>query len=288
MLLFVAVIFLSSGYPLLLAWQAQRRTSLAHAVVWTGMAWTSWGTLLFLAPALSPAGLAAGRYLGLSLIGCAGVAVLGARRPIAGPWNFVVLGLLSVLLLSWAEGLLTGSTLELGGLRAIFLVGTLAVGIGNYLPTRLAPAALLVGAGSVLELLHLVSPTETDRWFWLSGLLFALSPWAGWISLRSRPDPGSGTDRLWLDFRDRYGFVWAQRLQEQFNRSMANDGLPVELRWRGLRSTAGNPWIGPETEAASLRTLQALLKRFGPAGDEVNEPAAGGPGKDSAPGRGSG
>jgi hypothetical protein len=39
------------------------------------------------------------RYLALCLTGCVGVAVLGARRPGVGAWDFVLLGLLAVLLL---------------------------------------------------------------------------------------------------------------------------------------------------------------------------------------------
>ena len=56
-------------------------------------------------------------YTALSLTGCAGVAVLGARRPGVGPWNFVLLGLLAVMLLPLAEGLLSRGALHLAGPR---------------------------------------------------------------------------------------------------------------------------------------------------------------------------
>ena len=42
-------------------------------------------------------------------------------------------------------------------------------------------------------------------------------------------------DELWLDFRDRFGLFWGQRVREQFNRSAVNAGWPVYLAWRGLR-----------------------------------------------------
>ena len=86
-------------YPLWRAWRANRGTALAHAVGWAVAAWAAW-----LAAFLFGGDGALGRYVALSLTGCAGVAVLGARRPHVGAWNFVVASLLAVLLLPVAQG----------------------------------------------------------------------------------------------------------------------------------------------------------------------------------------
>src|SRR5262245_48548375 len=91
-------IMLSGVVPLAVAWRRLRGTSLTHAMAWVVAAWLAWAALLG-AAAWSPSPLRAGRHAGLCLIVCAGVAVFGARRPGVGAWNFVVAGLLAVLLL---------------------------------------------------------------------------------------------------------------------------------------------------------------------------------------------
>jgi hypothetical protein len=66
-------------------------------------------------------------------------------------------------------------------------------------------------------------------------------------------------NQVWLDFRDRFGLTWSLRMREQFNRAASNAGWHARLGWSGLQ--------GPKEEIAlpdMLRTLQALLKRFGP------------------------
>ena len=54
--------------------------------MWAGGAWAAW-----VATTWAPGPLAT--YLALCLSACAGVAVLGARRPGVTAWNFVVAGL---------------------------------------------------------------------------------------------------------------------------------------------------------------------------------------------------
>src|SRR5437016_1984464 len=116
-------LFLAGFYPLFLAWRSAKGTSLFHAAHWAIAAWMAWGVTLtrLVEGHPNPA-----TFLALALTGAAGVAVLGARRPIVGAWNFVVLGLLAVMLLPLAEMAFVG-TRSLDGLRISFLIGTLAV-----------------------------------------------------------------------------------------------------------------------------------------------------------------
>jgi hypothetical protein len=212
------------------------------------------------------------RYLALCLTGCAGVAVLGARRPGVGAWNFVLLGLLAVMLLPVAQGLLLGGK-PLDTLRLLFLGATLLVGLLNYLPTRLALAALLLTAGCGWELLSLADPP------WLpprlgevrpGWLCVALAPWVGLLGWRGAGPAPSEFDRIWLDFRNRFGLVWGQRVREQFNRAAANAGWPVTLYWQGLLRTPGAT-LEAKAQEEIVATLRALLKRFGPD-DTPSEP----------------
>src|SRR5262249_18169571 len=148
-------------------------------------------------------------YVALCLSGCAGIAVLGARRPGAGPWNFVLIGLLAVLLLPIAESLLTGREPQLGGVRLLFLSATLAVGILTHRPTGLALAALLLAAADAAEIVPLVCDREGPGWSLLVGhLSLALCPWVAFAQIIWPRPVASEFDRLWLDFRDRFGLVW--------------------------------------------------------------------------------
>jgi hypothetical protein len=166
------------------------------------------------------------------------------------------------MLLPLAENLLTGEQPP-DWVQGVFLGATLAVGIVNYLPTRLGPAAVLLGLGCAWETLSLLTPnlllggTEPFGWLALSS-----APWAAWAGWKVRRRCESSLDRLWEDFRDRFGLVWGQRLREQFNRAAANAGWPVYLAWGGFTATAG---AGPPNESLQgplVETLGALLKRF--------------------------
>src|SRR5262245_49299879 len=90
---------LTAAYPLGRAGLANRRTTLRQATLWAACAGASWALLSATAALELGPEAAFARHLALCLTGCAGVAVLGARRPGVGPWNGVVCGLLAVLLL---------------------------------------------------------------------------------------------------------------------------------------------------------------------------------------------
>jgi hypothetical protein len=246
--------FLLAGVlPLAAAWRANRRTALVHAMGWATLAWLAWTATVW-AEAQSGRVMPVPRYLALSLTGCAGVAVLGARRPGAAPWNFVVIGLEAVLLRPLLEGM---GELRLEGPHRLFLAAALLVPALNYLPTRMGPAALALLAGCLLQAGPLLGWSGASPA--IGACLVALSPWIAWLGVSWRAER-SEFDRLWLSYRDRLGFLWSQRVREQFNHAAEHAGWAVRLGWRGLRAT-GEGHSGTEE---MLATLQALLKRFGP------------------------
>jgi hypothetical protein len=256
---------LAGFIPFYKAWQANRRTSLAHAVLWSAAAWGGWG-LAFLVGEPRQLGLVPWRYLALCLTGAAGVAVLGARRPQVGAWNFVVLGLLAVMLLPLGEHLLLGSP-ALDGVRIFFLGATLAVAIGNYLPTAAWFAAVILGGICTLEFIVLFT-----GWFDISATFLDILhvclltiPWLGLAVWRQRRTSVLKIDDIWLRFRDRFGLFWGQRVRDQYNRSATNAGLPGHLYWHGWenRSSAKSPTEEQAREMEAI--LRALLQRFGEA-----------------------
>jgi hypothetical protein len=216
-------------------------------MIWAWLAWLAW--LAFL---VHPA--EAECYLALSLTGCAGVAVLGARRPGVWAWHAVVVGLLVVMLLPLAEGALTKGAVPLNGPRGVFLLGVLAVGIGNYVPTRLYGGAAALTAACSLAVFDFAQ--QSHEFAFLAAILAVCSPFAAWATAAWREDTNS-FDRTWAGFRDRYGAVWAHRVREQFNAAARNAGLTVELTWRGGYG------LSPEKQTAAEELLTALIRRFG-------------------------
>jgi hypothetical protein len=233
---------------------ANRKTTLRQPLLWALLGWSvwigvSWGRMM-----RPGTGESLSVYAALCLTACAGIAVLGARRPGAAAWSFVVIGLLAVLLLPILNGL---GELRLEGAQELFLVVTLVVPLLNYLPTRLGPSILLAEAGCGWEMIRLFG--------WAAGIpsvglwLLAASPWTAWAFVANRGQIGSEFDRLWLTYRDCFGFMWAQRMREQFNHAARHANWPVELRWCGLHPTSDHPL--PDA-AALLSLLRAVLKRF--------------------------
>jgi hypothetical protein len=261
MIVAAAAILVTSLYPLAQAFRSNGRTSLSHALVWAGGTWLAWGAALACALIWPDSFPVTATYGALAMTGCAGMAVLGARRPGVMAWNFVVAGLLIVLLLPLAEG---WGELRLSPVRLIFLAMTLAVVPFNYLATRMSVAALVLVTGCGLELTGLSSHAGIGSAAapdWLAGAggpLVALSPWIAWGLMKTKASPASEFNALWLDFRDRFGVTWSLRMREQFNRAAANAGWQARLGWSGLH--------GPPEEMVQpdqLQTLRALLKRFG-------------------------
>jgi hypothetical protein len=239
------LLLLSGFYPLYRAWRGAAGTTLRWSIAWAALAWAAWCAAVSAdSPAL--------RYLALCLTGCAGIAVLGARRPGVKAWNFVVAGLLLAFCRPFLEGL---GELRLETGHLIFLGVILAVGLGNFLPTRQAFAVLVLGTWCGLQLAGIEAPG-------LAGLV-ALAPWLGLLSA-GRWANEEDFDAIWRSFRDRYGFVWAQRLRDQFNRSAENAGWAVTLGWGGLCSIKEGIQPSPEDVRSTLR---ALLKRFRSEGD---------------------
>jgi hypothetical protein len=254
-----AALLLTGTYPLWRAWRANRATTLRQAVVWAGLAWAAWVLSAATRAAFPNEDAGLWRYLPPCVTGCAAVAVLGARRPGVRAWNFVVLGLLAVLLRPVFQGL--GELREIDLASLIVLATALAVGLINYLPTPLAAAAVPAAAVCAAEVAGLLGafggswqPVEVAAL-----ALLAAAPWAGLAALRRR---GGGTDfdRSWRDFRDRYGLVWGLRVCDQFNRAARHAGWPASLRWGGLRTPPG---AAPDLKGPTAG-LHALLKRFGP------------------------
>jgi hypothetical protein len=137
----------------------------------------------------------------------------------------------------------------------------------NYLPTRLAAAVLPAGAACALELAVALKGIDPG-WSPYALALLAVAPWLGLAAARRRTPNGDEIDREWLDFRDRFGAVWALPAWDQFNRASANAGWGVVLGWGGTRP-AGDPAAARPAEA--LAGLRAVLKRFAASDESLDQ-----------------
>ncbi len=262
------VAWLSCAVPLYHAWLAERHSPLMPTVLWLMGAWAA-GIVagvssVFFCPALP------WLYAGLVFLACAFVSVLGARTPGVGAWNFVTLGLLAVLSMPFLEQPFNSPQWMLDTPWVVLLGGVLLVGAVNYAPTRWGGAALglLPAMTAALAALH----RPDFAWFrsplclhvimvWGSACL-----WIAWGLVRRTPHPADRCTLLWLAFRDKYGVLWAKRVQEQLNTAAAHAGLYLRLTWQGSAATVQNEVNGIERqkeEEQLCRLLLSVLKRFG-------------------------
>lgn len=205
------------------------------------------------------------------------IAILGARRPgvRAWPW-FVVLPL--VLVLQWpsVSQLMSGRSdlaVEVPTPTTIGFLLVLVMGAGNYFGTLNTLAAVLGGAGIVVMLArsaNWVGPATS----WpepLAATLFLLAA----VRIRRR-FRASGTEalrpdfhdanRLWIDFRDMFGIVWARRVVDRVNQFAQRETWDVQLTLDGFvaKSTFRNAMapLAVEVPDRAVEVLCWVLRRF--------------------------
>ncbi|MDA1162761.1 MAG: hypothetical protein O3B13_06645 [Planctomycetota bacterium] len=213
-------------------------------------------------------------YLAAVVLLCPGIAVLGARRPNAQVWGMFILVPL-VLVLMWPAAASTrvikaGVPLELEEPAIIGFGIVLIMGCGNYFGTRYTLPTILF----VVSLMLLVAPLSAtvpevfpDRE--LARLLasLALCCAAGLATLRARHWNSTTVDRfdrLWIDFVDSYGLVWAKRVMDRINESAQHEKWMKHLELHGFVPTAESSSADEliRTEERIEHTFRWLLKRF--------------------------
>ena len=205
------------------------------------------------------------------LVLCPPIAVLGARRPGVAAWNgFVLLPLIAVLGWPAIAVILSGARPGSFSLEAPPLIGLLLVlvmGTGNYAGTRYAPAAALVFGAVVLLAASLAPQT---RWPLTPVQSRGLAVWglgaaallAQLVWRRRNPDV-AGPDRVWRDFRDQFGIVWAHRIRERVNAQALQEKWPIRLEPSGFVPVDPKQVICDSSTQQSIeRTLRWLLRRF--------------------------
>ncbi len=190
--------------------------------------------------------------IALLSMACPMVALLGARRPQNKIWPLVVASLLGILILPELPNLFGQGDRQLAhSVWQWFFAGLLLVGWLNFLPTRLMLAATLWSLpglwwawGGTIHWLQIFAPAVAC----IAGVL-AVKRW------RSANSAGNW-NRVWRDFRNLYGVVWARRVMERANALAISVGAEVALDWWGFH--ASQPLQAASVSAApSAGTQQA-------------------------------
>jgi hypothetical protein len=227
--------------------------------------------LLSWSAGLAREGGSAVRFLAAGLTFCPMMAVLGARRPQHGAWQFIVISLWCILALPAVENLALqrGQALEIGGVRTAFVAGLIGMGALNWLPTRFWATAMLVGAGQMLLYLAYFPAFDSvaiPRRMELAAGCFLLGALTA-VFVSRLPAAQTPLDRIWRDYRDWFGAMWGLRVRERVNAAAASYGWPVRLQWSGFRSAGGEPLPSVNALPPAMRDsfqvmLDNLLRRF--------------------------
>jgi len=232
-----------------------------------------------------PAASAAVRLVSLALAVCPVMALLGAKRPQHGVWQFIVGSLAFMLAMPAVSATLVrpGTMPDVHALQRWFMPLLVGVGWMNFAATRHGPAAAVVASGQMLlvrPFLPFVAETVsggsiTDvvgAVLMATGAVLAAVQSAAWpvvprsaadgrrsrVDLPTAGDPLAGIERPFLALRETLGAAWALRIAERFNAVAAERGWPCRLRFAGLDpACADGPWRGD-----AERAFRALARRF--------------------------
>ena len=203
------------------------------------------------------------------------VALLGAKRPQDRAWQWIVFSLLALLALPSLKAVSfdAGAPPAPHAAWRWLLTAILAAGFLNFIATRngLAVSLFVLGQFIVLAdyLPRFAAPLANCDPVWGFALIVAALVAADFAARKKR-SAAEPVDRLWLDFRDAFGALWALRVAERFNASSAQYGWRVWLAWGGLRTSqevrstahaAAEP-LAPEIAAAVHQAFKSLLWRF--------------------------
>jgi hypothetical protein len=247
---------------LMAAWRYVSVAALFWAVV-------SVATLLW--PKVDPAIADQLWYIVAVLMLCPLVSVLGARRPVTRVWNwFVIIPLVLVLtfpmVATWSHGV-PSERLQLETPAVLGYTLVLVMGVGNYFGTRFTVASLLLAASLLMLVIPFwqspsQAPSRDSLRVWATAVLGAAALTAIWQGRSSHP-VGNSFDRLWIDFRDYFGIVWAKRIQDRINQTAHSENWPVRLEMHGLQPIDPAAQSSLVNDASRVeRAFRWLFRRF--------------------------
>jgi len=261
-------------------WLARGSTAVPAA------AWAALAAVMLAAEALAtatgglvdPAARSAVRLVVAALAVCPTMALLGAKRPQHGVWQFIVATLACVLALPALSALLVrpGSLPDVHIIVRFFLPLLVIVGWMNFAATRHGLAAALVAGGQLLLVAGFLPGVGQGEplgakidgagaGLVAAGAVLAAVQSALWPATRPRRQGlAAVTDPPLLAIRETLGAAWTLRIAERFNAVAGERGWPCRLGFSGL--IVDPPAGRGDWEADAVRCLRALLRRFATEG----------------------
>ncbi|MBA4015882.1 MAG: hypothetical protein C0483_01705 [Pirellula sp.] len=253
-----------------------RDSTLRAPLIWT---WIAWGFLNYAGYGSASADSYA-NYVAAVLAIAPVLAVLGAKQPQNVAWQFIVVTMVGVLLLPVLQGWAYGDAVpHVHPLFRWLIAAHIVLAVANYFATRYRGSAIVYGIGAALlagNYLPFRTASDDVGAFW--GLICFPLAIVGVAALAWRARNGSrGLQRLWGDFRDAYGAVWALRVAERLNAAANQHSWPVEFTWGDIlvidraQPTATAPArpseaaldaLEPEVRHRVERELRSMLRRF--------------------------
>jgi hypothetical protein len=232
-----------------------------------------------------PSAAAALRLVAVALSLCPTMALLGAKRPQHGVWQFIVASLAFVLAMPAVSATLVrpGTMPDVHPLQRWFMTLLVVVGWMNFAATRHGLAAALVAVGQVLLLRPFLpfaagaaGPITDGAGAILAaaGAVLAVVQSAAWPAVpRSASAGWSGSGLVpaavdpvaviggpFVALRETLGAAWTLRIADRFNAVAETRGWPCRLRFTGLE-VGGDP-RDDSWHRDAIRGGRALLRRF--------------------------
>jgi hypothetical protein len=208
------------------------------------------------------------RYIAGTLTLLPTIAILGAKRPQALVWNYIVVSLWIVLIMPALEVLLLKpeQTFEIYAFGPWMISALIFYTAIHYAGTGMTVTGLLVAAAQALYLAdHLPAfPFDSDYRARVLASLFLLiaASWATYSLLRRGAADEFGL--LWSRFKNGYGTAWALRIIQRLDELQARHDWSVRLGWYGVQPTRDGATADEmrQDRKALARAFRSLMLRF--------------------------
>jgi hypothetical protein len=195
------------------------------------------------------------------------ISILGAKRPQALVWNYIVASLWIVLLMPAIEVLLLKpqQTFEIYAFGPWMILGLIFYSAVHYAGTAMTLTGILVACAQIVYLSpHLPVDPFFRREFVQSTTAYFLLAAAvcGLASLPRRND--DQFRRLWAQFKSGYGTAWALRISQRLDELQIRHDWCVRLSWYGplISRDGASPEQVDKDRRALARAFRSLMPRF--------------------------